>query len=102
MRTYNELEEIGKEKKVKHRHRYKKLELENTDPAAFYEKYCKGKWEVIPVLVKNRAGEEKEFKSLYATGKYFKVWPATVKWRILEKKKMKLDNGDFWEFSYKK
>ena len=107
MRTSKELLEIAKEKKVKHRNRYKKhelekiLELEKTDPAAFYKKYCKGKREVIPVLVKNdRTGEEKVFKSLYATGKYFNIWPATVKWRILERKKMKTGFGDFWEFSY--
>ena len=75
------------------------FELEEKDPTAFYEEYCKGKWKVRPVLAINSKGKEKRFKSLYATAKYFHSWPATVKWRILEKKKWKI-NEITWLFFY--
>ena len=107
MKTYDELIEIASQKKVKHYRRYKKHELEKVlefekthGEKEFFEKYCKEKWKKTPVLAKNSKGEKIEFKSLYASAKYFNTWPATVKWRILEEKKMKLDNGDFWKFSY--
>ena len=107
MKTYDELIKIASQKKVKHYSRYKKHELEKIFEFAkthgekeFFEKYCKDKWKRTPVLAIYSNGEKIEFKSLYATAKYFKIWPATVKWRILEGKKMKLDDGNFWEFSY--
>ena len=68
MKTYNELIELAKQKKVKHYRRYKKaqlekmFELEKKDPTEFYKKYCKEKWKVKPVLVKNSNGEEKYLK----------------------------------------
>ena len=109
MKTYDELIEIAKQKKVKHYRRYKKHELEKVfefekthSTEEFFEKYCKEKWKITPVIAINSKGEKTEFKSLYATAKYFKTWPATVKWRILEEKKLKLDNGDIWKFSYMK
>ena len=59
MKTY-ELIEVAKKKKVKHYRRYKKhelekiFELEEKDPTAFYEKYCKGKWKITPVIAKTQ------------------------------------------------
>ena len=109
MKTYNELIEIAKQKKVKHYRRYKKHELEKIfefeathGEEKFYEKYCKGKWIIKPVLVKNSNGEEKRFKSLYAAGKHFDIFPQTVKWRILEKKTLKLSNGVILSFFFQK
>ena len=71
MKTYNELVEIAKQRKVKNYKKYKKYELEKIfdfeeiDGAEkFYEKYCKGKWEVTPVLARYSNGEEKKLKSL--------------------------------------
>ena len=107
MKTYNELIEIAKQKKFKHK-RYKKHELEKIfelgekDPTVFYEKYCKEKSKVRPVLAINSKGDELEFPSLYATAKYFHSWPATIKWRILAKKPLKLSNGFIWSFFYQK
>ena len=105
MPTFNELCEIAKQRKVKHYRQYKKHDLEKilSEPFTkeFYEKYCKGKWRVKPVLVKNSNGEVKNFKSLYATGKYFNVFPQTIKWRILYKKPLLDDNGITWSFEYK-
>ena len=105
MKSYNQLIELAKQKKVKHYKRYKKdelekiLKLEKENPTEFYEKYCKGKWIVKPMLVKN-SKEVLKFKSLYATAKYFHIYPQTVKRRILEKKPLKMFNGDVWEFFY--
>ena len=76
------------------------FEFEEKDPTGFYEKYCKEKWKRTPVLVKNSKGEEIKFNSLYAAGKYFHTWPQTIKWRILEKKKLKQDDGVIWTFFY--
>ena len=107
MKTYKELVEMVKQKKVKHYRRYKKHELEKVfefekehGEKEFFEKYCKEKWKTTPVIAKNSNGEKIEFKSLYASAKYFNTWPATVKWRILEEKKLKLNNGNIWSFSY--
>ena len=107
MKTYNELVEIAKQRKVKNYKKYKKYELEKIfdfeeiDGAEkFYEKYCKGKWEVTPVLARYSNGEEKKFKSLYAAGKYFHVFPQTVKQKISSKNTLELSNGDILSFSY--
>ena len=107
MKTYDELVEMAKQKKVKNYKRYKKHELEKIfdfeeihGSEKFYEKYCKGKWEVMPVLARYSNGEEKIFKSLYSTGKYFNVFPQTVKQKIFSKNTLELSNGDILSFFY--
>ena len=107
MKTYNELIEIAKQKKVKHYRRYRKhklekiFEFEAKDPTAFYEKYCKEKWKITPVIATNSEGKEIKFQSLYAAGKHFHLPPQSIKWRILEKNRLKLNNV-MWSFFYQK
>ena len=106
-KTYGELLEIAKQKNVKNYRKYKKHELEKMfdfeeiyGEKKFFEKYCKRKWQVTPVLARYSNGEEKRFKSLYATGKYFGIFPQNIKQKIFSKRSMEMKNGDILWFSY--
>ena len=109
MMSYKELMEMAKQKNVKNYKRYRKNELEKIfdfkeiyGEEKFYEKYCKGKWEVTPVLATYANGEEKIFQSLYAAGKYFGIFPQCIKQKIFSKCTMELKNGKLVTFSYLK
>ena len=105
MKTYNELIKFAKEKKIKHYRKYSRdklqelFELEKKDTNTFYEKYCKGKWKIKSIIAINSKGEEIRSKSLYATGKYFNIYPSSIRWRILNEKKLK-SKEDSWSFFY--
>ena len=105
-KTFKQLWNIAKERKIKYYKTYTKNQLEEmlgfeiSKPNEKYEKYCREKLKKsVPVVVKNiETGETQNFKSLRAAAKKFNMKPGSIKYRIIIKKDLVINRKKFLVF----
>ena len=105
-KTFKQLWNIAKERKIKYYKTYTKNQLEEmlgfeiSKPNEKYKKYCREKMKKpIPVIaINSETGEILNFKSLGSAAKNLNVKPGSIKYRINNKKYFVINGQEFLFF----